>query len=193
MKKKKDIHSRFFPKAINLLLEEEKSEAWEKAKKIVNRSALVLSSIFLLVMVFTFLYSWRISSYGASLEERATQTKQKISSLNKEEKTYLSLKEKIKNAEAVLNSQSNIRQFLKEVEPLIPSKIKIIFLTVDKAGKISVVLPPLSLSEIENLNENFKKAIAEGKILTAEIGGITKEEENLYRINLSFQIKKSGD
>jgi len=190
MERKKDFRNKFLSKSINLLLKKETSEAWNKAKKLLKIIAIFLFSAFLLAAIGIAFYSWRLSSYDTSLEARVEQAKTKITSLRKEEETYLALTKKIKNAEEILNSRGTIIQFLEEIDLVIPPEIFPPSLGVDKMGNVNIVIPPLSLSEIENLNQNLKKAVSEGKISDAKIGGISKEENGQYKIDISFKLIK---
>ena len=189
--KERNSSGKFLPKPVNLLLKEKRFELWEKVKKIANIVAISFSSIFLLIALFTFSYFWFLSSSGASLAKRAGQAKTKIRSFKKEEKTYLFLIEKLENAQKILNSRGNISEFLKEIDLLLPSEVIPRSLSVQETGEVTLALSCSSLSEIESLNDNLKRAINEGKILEVKIGGVTKEKDSLYVLSLSFRLKKS--
>lgn len=190
MERKKDSDNKFLSKSINLLLKEKKSEHWQKVKNLLKATALFLFVGFLVVVLGVGFYSWRLSSYDIALEMRVEQAKAKIVSLKKEEETYLALTRKIKNAEEILTSQGIIIRFLKEIELLIPPEISPPSLDVDRMGNVNIAIPPLSLSDVENLNQNLKKAVNEGKISDAKIGGISRIKEDQYSIGVTFKLEK---
>lgn len=188
MERKKDSDNKFLSKSINLLLKEKKSEHWQKVKNLLKATALFLFVVFLVAVIGVSFYSWRLSSYDISLGMRVEQAKAKIVSLKKEEETYLALTRKIKNAEGILTSQGTIVRFLKEIDLLIPPEIYPPSLGVDRMGNVSIAIPPLSLSDVENLNQNLKKAVNEGKISDAKIGGISRIKEDQYSISITFKL-----
>lgn len=192
MKKEKNIRRQFLPRAINLLVGEEKPLVLEKITRMARVMALFFLIAFLLTALFTFLQSWFLTSLGASLERRADEAKRKILSFKEEEKTYLALTQKLKNAEEILHSRASLSRFLKEAELLLPSGILPHLATFKETGEVDLVLSSSSLSEIENLNENLKKAIKERKVLSVKIGSVTKEED-LYKLTLSLEMVSSTD
>ncbi|MBL7158918.1 hypothetical protein ISS85_00370 [Candidatus Microgenomates bacterium] len=186
--KEKKQKNDFLVKPINLLLKEKVSGVWVRFKKIIKRAAIIFSLTFSILSFCSLAYFWLLSSRGASLEKRAEQAKTKISSLKKEEQTYLFLIKKLKSAEKILKSQSSIARFLEVVDLTLPSTIIPQSLTISRNGEIKLNLFCSSLTEVENLNESLKKAIEEGKIFNAEIGGLTKEADS-YKLSLSFVIQ----
>lgn len=182
----------FLPKSVSLLLEEEKSVLWEKAKKIIKTAALAVGIIFLAVSLLTFSYFWFLSSYGESLKKRAHQARQRISSLRKEEETYLTLIKKLKMAQQTLDSRQSMPQLLKVADSLFPPEATPSSLTVRDDGYVTASLFCPSLAKLESLNENLTKAIDEGKIAETKIGSIIKDEA-AYKLNVSFQVKEYAE
>lgn len=190
MNKQNKTRNQFLPKKINLFSKEERSEAWEKSKRIAKMTALVFSLFFVLATLSTLSYFWFLSSYGASLEKRADRAKSKILSLKKEEETYLFLTKKIEGAQQILSSRGDIGQFLKETANLLPPEVTSHSLVVKKTGRVRVTFSSPLLSQIEDLSKNLKKAIAKEKIVDVKLGDITKGE-SLYKLDLEFQVRKN--
>ena len=185
---KKKEKNNFLTRPINLLLKEKSSGIWVKFKRIVKKVTIVFSLTFSILSLISLAYSWLLSSRGVSLEKRAKEAKTKISSFKKEEQTYLFLIKKLKSAEKILKSQSNIAEFLKIVDLVLPPEAVPQSLKIEKNGEINLTLFCSSLTEVENLNESLKKAIGQGKISNTEIDGLTKEVD-FYKLSLSFIIQ----
>lgn len=190
--KSKKTQRKFLPKAINLLLKEEKIEGWEKTIRVAKTIAFIITLVFLVVLLSVLLYFWRLSAYGVSLEKRADQAREKIVSLKEIEKTYLSLIKKVVGAEKVISSTGAVLTFLEATDRLLPGEIPPKGFSIEKKGEVVVQLPLLSLEELENLDNRLKEAIREEKLVVARYGGVTKVEDG-YQIDLSFQVKKQEE
>ena len=99
-------------------------------------------------------------------------------------------------AQKILATRPLASQFLKRIDGLLPEGVAPHSLRIEETGRVTLTLSQVSLSEIDKLNENLRKAVEEGRISKTEIKGLSKEEESssLYKLTLSFQLlKRNGD